>query len=78
MQHLKHKKDFDSTKRPKCPKLLFVGVKPSMQVIKKANAFLIYGFLSLDVEPCPHEIPSQYQKFKDVYEKKNVDTLPKH
>jgi hypothetical protein len=58
MQILKHKEDFDSTKKPSCLELLFVGVKPSMQVIKKANEFLIYVFLSLDFEPCPYEIPS--------------------
>ncbi len=26
----------------------------------------------------PHEIPSNYQKFKDVFEKRNANTLPKH
>jgi hypothetical protein len=25
-----------------------------------------------------HEIPSQYQEFKDVFKKRNADTLPKH
>jgi hypothetical protein len=27
--------------------------------------------------PC-HEIPSQYKELKDVFEKKNIDTLLKH
>jgi hypothetical protein len=31
-----------------------------------------------NVEPHPHEIPSQYQKFKDVFEKKFVNILLKH
>jgi hypothetical protein len=37
-----------------------------MKVAKKGDAFLIYNFPSPDVEPCPHEIPSKYQEFKDV------------
>jgi hypothetical protein len=37
---------------------LFVGAKKFMKVAKKGNAFLIYAFPSLDVTPCPHEIPS--------------------
>jgi hypothetical protein len=39
---------------------LFVGVKVFMKVAMKRDAFLIYVLLSLDVEPCPHEIPPQY------------------
>jgi hypothetical protein len=57
---------------------LFVGAKAFMKATTRINAFLIYVLPSLDVEPHPHEIPSQYQEFKDVFEKKNVDTLPKH
>jgi hypothetical protein len=49
-----------------------------MKVDMKGNAFLIYVFPSPNVEPRPHEIPSQYQEFKDVFEKKNANTLPKH
>jgi hypothetical protein len=49
-----------------------------MKVGMKGNAFLIYVFPSPNVEPHSHEIPSQDQEFKDVFEKKNVDTLSKH
>jgi len=31
-----------------------------------------------NVEPHPHEIPSQYQKFKDVFEKRTTNILLKH
>ncbi len=40
--------------------------------------FLIYDLPSPNVEPHPHDIPFPYQEFKDVFKKKNVDTLPKH
>jgi hypothetical protein len=63
---------------PRCPKLLFVEAKAFMKVIKKGNAFLIYVLPSLDFELSAHDIPSQYHEFKDVFEKKNVNTLPKH
>jgi hypothetical protein len=45
---------------------LFVGTKKFMKVAKKGDAFLIYVLPSLDIKPCPHEIPSQYQEFKHV------------
>jgi len=78
MQNLKQKEDLDGIKRPRCPKPLFVGAKAFMEVAKEGNAFFIYVLPSVDVEPHAHEIPSQYQEFKDVFEKKNADTLPKH
>jgi hypothetical protein len=31
-----------------------------------------------NVEPCQHENTPQYQEFKDVFEKKNVNTSSKH
>jgi hypothetical protein len=58
MQNLKHKKDLDGTRKPRCPKLLFIGVKTFMKVAKRQDAFFIYVLPSLDVEPRPHEIPS--------------------
>ncbi len=44
---------------------------------KKGDTFFVYAI------PAPehgtqHEILIQYQDYKDVFEKKNVDTLPKH
>jgi hypothetical protein len=58
MQNLKQKEDLDGTRRLRCPKPLFVGAKTFMKVATKGDAFLIYVFLSPNVEPCPHEIPS--------------------
>jgi len=57
---------------------LFVVAKTFMKVATRRYAFLIYVLPSPNVEPCPHEIPSHYQEFKDVFEKRNANTLPKH
>lgn len=51
--------------------------KALLHVIKKRNVFLIYVLPRLDVGSHQLEIPSQYQKYKDVLGKKYVDTLPK-
>jgi hypothetical protein len=59
-------------------KALFVGARSFMQIAKKKDAFLIYVLPTSDIKLFRHEIPSQYKEFKDVFEKKNVDTLPKH
>jgi hypothetical protein len=50
----------DGIKRPKCPKPLFVEVKAFIKTTMKGDASLIYVFFSPNVEPCSHEIPSQY------------------
>jgi hypothetical protein len=44
----------NGTRKPKCPKPLFVGVKTFMKVATKRDAFLIYILPSPNVEPCPH------------------------
>jgi hypothetical protein len=59
-------------------KLLFIGAKAFMQVAKKGDAFLIYVLPTSEVESPRHEIPSQYKEFKDMFEKKNTNTLLKH
>jgi hypothetical protein len=48
-----------------------LGLEPKVRV-------MTYVLPTLNVESPCHEIPSQYKEFKDVIEKKNVDTLPKH
>jgi hypothetical protein len=78
MENLEQKEDLDGTRRPRCPKPLFVGGKTFMKAATRRDKFFIYVLPSPYVEPHPHEIPSQYQQFKDVFEKKNVNTLPKH
>ncbi len=46
-----------------------------MQVAKKGDAFLIYVLPASNVELPHHEIFFQYKEFKDMFEKKNIDTL---
>jgi hypothetical protein len=58
MQNLKQRENLGNTKRPRCPKHLFLEAKALMQATKKGNAFYIYVIPSIDVEPCPHKIPS--------------------
>ncbi len=41
MQNVKQKEDFNGTRRPRCPKPLFVWIKTFIKVAKKRNAFLI-------------------------------------
>jgi len=60
MQKLKEMENLNGTRRPRRPKPLFVGIKAFIKVVTKGDAFLIYVILSPNVEPCPHEIPSQY------------------
>jgi len=55
-----------------------MGTRIFMQVIKKGNAFLIYVFSTQDLKMKQHEIPLQYQTYKNVFKNKNVDMLPKH
>jgi hypothetical protein len=78
MQNLKQKENLDGIIKPRCPKPLFVGIKAFMKATTRGDAFFIYVLPLPDVEPCPYEIPSHYQKFKNVFEKRNVNTLPKH
>jgi hypothetical protein len=76
MQKLKQEENFNGTRRPRCPKPLFIEAKAFMKATK--TRYVIYIFPSPNVEPRPHEIPSQYQEFKDVFKKKNANSLPKH
>ncbi len=39
---------------------------------------LIYVFPTIDVDLHQHEILSQYKEYKDMFEKKNVDSLWEH
>ncbi len=45
---------------------------------RKGMHFFIYALHATNVRPHQHEIPCQYKDYNDVFEKKNVDTLPKH
>jgi hypothetical protein len=53
-------------------KALFIVARAFMQAAKKGDAFLIYALLASDVELPHHEIFSQYNEFKDVFERKTL------
>jgi hypothetical protein len=73
---LKQEENLNGTISPRCPKPLFVGAKAFMKVAKIRNAFLIYALPSPNVEPRPHEIPSQYQEFNNVFVEKMQTPCP--
>jgi hypothetical protein len=45
---------------------------------KKGDAFLIYVLLATNARSQQHEISSQYKGYMDVFEKENLNILPKH
>ncbi len=55
-----------------------MGARTFIQGAKKGDALFVYAILALDPETQQHEIPIQYQNYKDVFEKKNANTLLKH
>jgi len=70
MQNLKQKENLGGINVLRHPKPMFIGEKKFMKVATRGDAFFIYSPPSLNVEQHPHEIPPQYQEFKDVFEKK--------
>ena len=49
-----------------------------MHVVKEGTPFAIYATPIGDAQKTSSGIPSQYQDFQDVFEKKNADILPEH
>jgi hypothetical protein len=61
------------------PRHLFLGAKAFIQTAKQNVAYAVYAVpMSIPKEEMIEDIPPQYQDFKDVFEKKNADLLPKH
>ncbi len=79
MQNLKQKENYLMVQKGLgASSLSLLEQKPSWKVAKRGDAFFIYALPSQEVESHSHEIPSQYQEFKDVFKKINVNTLHKH
>ena len=58
---------------------LILGARAFAPATKKNVAFAIYATpMDTSTEIGVQEIPMQYHDFKDVFEKKNADILPKH
>ncbi len=46
-----------------------------MQATKKGDAFFVYAIPTLDLRMQQHEMLIHYQDYKDIFEKKNANTL---
>jgi hypothetical protein len=55
-----------------------MGVKAFILATKKGDAFFVYTIPASDLVTQQHEIPIQYQDYKDVFEKNNANTLLEH
>jgi len=47
-----------------------------MKATKNGNMFAIYAILTSQTVQEPTKLPAEYEEYRDVFEKKNVDTLP--
>jgi hypothetical protein len=57
---------------------LFIEARTFIKTTKKGDAFFVYAIPALDYRMQQHDIPIQYQDYKDIFEKKSVDTLFEH
>jgi hypothetical protein len=55
-----------------------VGARAFMRAAKNGNMFAIYAILTFQPVQEPTKLPAEYEEYQDVFEKKNVDTLPQH
>jgi hypothetical protein len=78
MQEFKCEGDITGNQGSKQFKPLFMGAKTFIQATKKGDALFLYATLTLDLGMQQHKMFIQYQDYKDVFEKKNANTLPKH
>jgi hypothetical protein len=74
----KHTNKPSSTKKPLSNKPLFIGAKTFMRAAKTGTLFAIYATPTSEETTTSINIPTQYKKFQDIFEKKNADILPKH
>jgi hypothetical protein len=49
-----------------------------MRAAKNGNMFAIYAILTSQHVQEPTKLPVEYEEYRDVFEKKNADTLPQH
>jgi hypothetical protein len=75
MQKLKHEGDIGGYEGSKHFKPLFVGARTFIQTIKKGDAFFVYAIPALNPRMQQHEIPIQFQNYKNVFKNKNANTL---
>ncbi len=78
MKKLKCEGDIGGNQGSNHFKPLFVGARTFMQASKKGDAFFVYAIPALDLKMQQHEILIHYQNYKDIFEKKNANTLHEH
>ncbi len=57
---------------------LMVGARAFMRAGKNGNMFEIYAIPTSQPVQEPTKLPAEYEEYRDVFEKKNADTLPQH
>jgi hypothetical protein len=57
---------------------LMVGARAFMRVAKNGNMFAIYAISTSQLVQEPTKLPTKYEEYRDVFEKKNADTLLQH
>jgi len=55
-----------------------VSARAFMRAAKNGNMFAIYAILTSQLVQEPTKLPTEYEEYRDVFEKKNTDTLPQH
>jgi len=57
---------------------LMVGARAFMRAAKNGNMFTIYAISTSQLVQKPTKLPAEYEEYRDVFEKKNTDTLFQH
>ncbi len=57
---------------------LMVGARAFMRAAKNGNMFAIYAIPTSQPIQKPTKLPAKYEEYRDVFEKKNTNTLPQH
>ncbi len=55
-----------------------VGDRACMRAAKNGNMFAIYAISTSQPVQEPTKLLAKYEEYRDVFEKKNADTLPQH
>jgi len=55
-----------------------VGARAFMRAAKNGNMFVIYAIPTSQPVQEPTKLPAEYEEYRDMFEKKNADTLPQH
>jgi hypothetical protein len=76
LDHQQFQSHHGETSKTQVP--LVVGARAFMRVAKKGTTFAIYATSIAESIKGPEALPTRYNEYQDVFEKKNVDLLPQH